>query len=112
MTRPKPWRNQPPSTITLAGIPVAREHVQWLAENIDEPTSTRLHRALSYETRLLGLEINEREQIFRALDDPPAGLEELRGVSSPDTQGASATGSYSARVVCKHVSSPRAPGKL
>ena len=32
MTRPKPWRNQPPATITLAGVPVPRDMVQWLEE--------------------------------------------------------------------------------
>ena len=68
MTRPKLWRNMPPSTFTLAGIPVARELVQWLADNVDDPTSTRLHRALSNETRLLALEIH------RARGDPPPSL--------------------------------------
>ncbi len=29
---------------------------------------------------VLGLSIAERETIIRALDDPPPGLEELRGV--------------------------------
>jgi len=78
--RDKPWRNQPPTTVTLAGIPVKRELVEWLAQTTDEPTAGRLERALTLGTRLLALEINEREQILRALDDPPAGLEELRGV--------------------------------
>ena len=30
--------------------------------------------------KILGLTIAERGTIIRALDDPPAGLEELRGV--------------------------------
>lgn len=66
MTRPKPWRNVPPSTITIAGIPVRRKQVQWLADNTHDPTSTHLRRALLNETRLLGLQINEREQLLRA----------------------------------------------
>ena len=31
-------------------------------------------------TKVLALTIPERETIIRALDDPPPGLEELRGV--------------------------------
>jgi hypothetical protein len=32
------------------------------------------------EVRILALEIAERETVLAALDDPPAGVEELRGV--------------------------------
>ncbi len=64
----------------LAGVPVRRDLVVWLAEHTDEPTAGRLERALKLDTRLLGLEVHEREQIIRALDDPPAGLEQLRAV--------------------------------
>ena len=84
MTRDKPWRNRPPSTITItitiAGVPIPREQVQWLADNTDEPISTRLRRALTNETRLLALEIHERSRSFRALEDPADGLTELRAV--------------------------------
>ena len=41
-------------------------------------TSARLHRTFINEPRLLGLEVNEHEPILRALNDPPAGLTELR----------------------------------
>jgi hypothetical protein len=44
----------------------------------DDPAGDRLHRALDNDTRTLGLEIDEREAILAALEDPPAGLEELR----------------------------------
>ena len=64
--------------LMLAALPVPRAHVQWLAENTDKPTSTRLHRALGYGTRLLALEIHEREQILRALEDCPEPLTQLR----------------------------------
>ncbi len=40
----------------------------------------RLERALRDEVKLLGLEMNERAIILAALDDPPDGLSELRGV--------------------------------
>jgi hypothetical protein len=33
-------------------------------------------------TKVLALTVPERETIIRALDDPPAGLEELRGAAS------------------------------
>jgi hypothetical protein len=67
--------------MTLAGVPVRRERVEWIADRLkDEPAGDRLQRALDNETRILGLEIVEREQILAALDDPPAGLEELRAV--------------------------------
>jgi len=69
-----------PATITLVGIQVRRELVAWLADIFDEPVATRLRLALERDTRILGLEVDERETILRTLDDPPAGLEELRVV--------------------------------
>ncbi len=78
MSRPKPWRQGPPTTVTIAGIAVRRDLVEHLARVVDEPTASRLRRALDLETRLLGLEIAEREQILRALEDCPDGLGELR----------------------------------
>ena len=75
----KPYR--PPTSMTLAGIPVRRELVEWLADQLgEEPAGDRLSRALDNDTRSLGLEIAEREQILGALEDPPAGLEELLAV--------------------------------
>jgi hypothetical protein len=77
MARHKPYR--PPTSITLAGIPVRRELVRWIADQLpDDPAGRRLRRALDNDTRILGLEVDEREQILAVLDDPPAGLEELR----------------------------------
>jgi hypothetical protein len=79
MARQKPYR--PPTSMTLAGIPVRRELVEWIADQLqDHPAGNRLRRALDNDTRILGLEVIERETILRALDDPPAGLEELRAV--------------------------------
>ena len=38
MTGDKPWRNRPPSTITIAGVAVPREHFQRMRQ--DFPTGT------------------------------------------------------------------------
>jgi hypothetical protein len=40
----------------------------------------RLSGALARDVRVLALESDERETIIGALEDPPAGLEELRAV--------------------------------
>jgi hypothetical protein len=63
----------------LAGIPVRREHIAWIANELDnEPTATRLRDALEREVRILGLEIDEREAVVRVLEDCPDALTELR----------------------------------
>jgi hypothetical protein len=79
MTRPKPYR--PPTSITLAGVPSAAS--SWSGS----PTGSRATlqatgcAARSKTTyRILGLEIEEREAILAALEDPPLGLSELRAV--------------------------------
>ena len=45
-----------------------------------EDLAERLEDAYDLETEVLALTIPEREAIIRALDDPPDGLAELRGV--------------------------------
>ena len=90
MAKPKPDR--PPTSITLAGIPVRRESVVWLADQLDDDAAGDwLRRALANDTRILGLEVAERERILAVLDDPPKELAELRAVLH--TSAASATGS-------------------
>ena len=65
----------------LAGVAVRPELVLELARLVDHPDfAERLETAYGREVKVLGLSIPERETIIRALDDPPAGLEELRGV--------------------------------
>lgn len=76
--RARQLRNRPSPTITLAGIPVTRELVQQLVEQVDEPTASKLDQALLNETRVLALEIEDRERILRALEDCPVELTELR----------------------------------
>jgi hypothetical protein len=46
----------------------------------DDTLATRLEDAYGNGVKILALDIAERETIVRALDDPPPGLEELRGV--------------------------------
>ncbi len=63
----------------LAGVtgPVGRASARLVD---DDPLADRLEGAYGREVKVLGLDIPERETIIRALEDPPAGLEELRGV--------------------------------
>ena len=68
-------------TVAIAGVSVTHELVASIAAKLDgSPAGDWLTTGLENETRILGLDIDEREAILRALDDPPAGLEELRGV--------------------------------
>ncbi len=67
--------------VYLAGIPVRDDLILELARLVDDPElEDRLETAYGREVKVLGLDIAERETIIRALDDPPAGLEELRAV--------------------------------
>jgi len=68
------------ASMMLAGVPVSAELISELAQIVDEPTASMLERGLEVETKVLALTIVDRERIIRALDDPPAGLAELRGV--------------------------------
>ena len=64
----------------LAGVPLRDELVLELASLVDDDLGSRLETAYGRMTKVLALTIPERETIIRALDDPPAGLEELRAV--------------------------------
>ncbi len=65
----------------LAGIPVHDDLILELARLVDDDAlADRLEAAYGREVKVLGLDIPERETIIRALEDPPPGLEELRGV--------------------------------
>jgi hypothetical protein len=46
----------------------------------DDELAERLERAYSNRIRVLGLDLPEQAWILAALEDPPAGLEELRAV--------------------------------
>jgi hypothetical protein len=65
----------------LAGIPVRDDLILELARRVDDDAlADRLEDCYGREVKVLALDIAERETIIRALEDPPAGLEELRGV--------------------------------
>lgn len=80
----------------LAGIPISDESivelVRFLRESGYIDVADRLDTALELETKILGLTIPEREAILRALDDPPDGLAELRGVLLKEHVGRTASG--------------------
>jgi hypothetical protein len=65
---------------------------------VDEPTATVLRNAVARETVIVALSIDDRERILRALDDPPAGLAELRRVLLRGTRVEDARGTGLAEV--------------
>ena len=68
-------------TIMLAGIPVQDGLILKLARMVDDDQlADRLEHAQRAGVKILALELADRETILAALDDPPPGLEELRGV--------------------------------
>jgi hypothetical protein len=68
----------------LAGVSVSSDAVAELARIVRaagaDEFADRLGRALADEVKLVALTIDERAIILAALDDPPDGLAELRGV--------------------------------
>jgi hypothetical protein len=67
---------RPPSR---SPAPLRRELVRWIADQLaDDTAGDTLRRVLENDTRILGLEVAERETILRVLEDPPPGLTELR----------------------------------
>jgi hypothetical protein len=72
------------ASMMRAGIPVRDQDVLELARLLRDGAFTdvaeKLENAYDVETKVLALTIPERETIIRALDDPPDGLAELRGV--------------------------------
>ena len=62
-------------------VPIPDRLVLELARLIDdEELDMKLRSALGRDIKVLALETEERETILVALEDPPAGLEELRAV--------------------------------
>jgi hypothetical protein len=75
----------------LAGIPVRDADVLELARLLRgacfDATAEWLEAAYDREARIVALTIPQREEILRALDDPPDGLAELRGVLLAEHEG-------------------------
>ena len=74
-----------------AGIAVPDQDVLELARLLREAgfneSAERIKNAYDLETKILALTIPEREQIIRALDEPPDGLAELRTVLLREHEG-------------------------
>jgi hypothetical protein len=67
--------------VMLAGVPVRDDLVLELARLVDDDAlAEKLERAYSLSAKVIALEFSDRDSIILALDDPPVGLEELRGV--------------------------------
>jgi len=67
--------------VHLVGIPVRDDLIHELVRLVgDQELADKLETAYGREVKVLALDIPKRETIIRALDDPPPGLEELRGV--------------------------------
>lgn len=68
----------------LAGLPVAADAVDELVGLVRAADAAdladRLARANADDVKLLALTIDDRAIILAALEDPPEGLAELRGV--------------------------------
>jgi hypothetical protein len=65
----------------LAGIALRDDLILELAGLVDDDSlADRLEDCYGRDVKVLALDIAERETINRALEDPPAGLVELRGV--------------------------------
>lgn len=76
----------------LAGIAVRDALILELARLVDDNAlADKLEDCYRREVKVLTLDITERETIIRALEDPPAGLEELRGVLLQRSGGGGAT---------------------
>jgi hypothetical protein len=68
----------------LAGIPIPDTEMlapaRLLREVDFDDVAEKLEKGYDAETKVLALTIGDREAILRAIDDPPDGLAELRGV--------------------------------
>ena len=65
----------------LCGLDVPDRRILRLARPVDDTKlETKLRKALARDDRALALDREERETILASLDDPPAGLEDLRAV--------------------------------
>lgn len=62
----------------VGGVPVDERLLTELARLLPPTLARRLDTALFYRAKVLGLTIAEREAVLAALEEPPAGLEELR----------------------------------
>jgi hypothetical protein len=71
----------------VGGVPVDERLLRELARVVPPTLARRLDTALTYRAKVLGLTIAERKAILAALEDPPAGLEELRAALLREQEG-------------------------
>jgi hypothetical protein len=64
----------------VEGVPIDEHRLRELARIVQPTLARRIDTALVYRARVLGLTLAERKAILIALESPPPGLEELRGV--------------------------------
>ena len=64
----------------VGGVPVDERLLRELARVVPPTLGRRMDTALFYRAKVLGLTVDERKAILAALEDPPAGLEELRAL--------------------------------
>lgn len=64
----------------VGGVPIDEQRLRELARIVQPTLARRIDTALLYRARVLGLTVAERKAILTALETPPPGLEELRGV--------------------------------
>jgi hypothetical protein len=65
--------------VFLCGLDVPDRRILRLARLVeDKELEMKLRKALARDDRVLTLSRSERETILLSLDEPPAGLEELR----------------------------------
>jgi hypothetical protein len=68
------------ATLMLRGVSVPYPLIRQLATMLwDRELAGRLERAVENETRLLAIDDDEVDSNLSVMEDPPAGLEELRG---------------------------------
>ena len=68
----------------VGGVPIDERLLRELARVVDRKLARRLDTALLYRAQVLGLTVDERAAILKALENPPPGLEELRATLLQD----------------------------
>jgi hypothetical protein len=68
----------------VGGVPIDERLLRELARVVDRKLARRLDTALLYRAQVLGLTVDERAAILKALETPPPGLEELRATLLQD----------------------------
>jgi hypothetical protein len=70
--------------VLFGGVPVEERRLRQLLQVVPPIVARRLETALFYRAAVLGLTAPERRAILAALENPPAGLENLRATLIQD----------------------------